>query len=99
MARKPHPRKLPGTKIRAAVPVDTVYINPLFKLVLLALLVIFGVLLGLSVRLSGDDTPNDLQKQLFAYSTGGCELILGAIIGLLGGKAIDSFAQKIDVPK
>lgn len=72
--------------------VDAIYVNPLFKVVFITLTIILCVLLALAVYLAAMPQPTELQKQLFTFSFNGCELILGAIVGLIGGKSIDAFA-------
>jgi len=99
MAKKaPKPKGRPATP-PPATPVEVVYVNPLFKIVLLILVLFFLLLLFLALNLSAIDTTNARQDQLFTFCSHGAELILGAIVGLLGGKGIDSFAERVERPK
>jgi hypothetical protein len=88
---RPHPAP---AKEATDTPVEEIFVNPLFKVVLIILVAFFVGMVGLATALASDDTPNELQKQLFTFCFNGGELVLGTIAGLIAGKGIDAYAYR-----
>ena len=69
-------------------PTKIIYVSPYFKLVLGCIFILTIVSLCVSFYLSGDKSLTDEAKKLIGVCTTCYQMGFGAIIGLLGGKAL-----------
>lgn len=70
------------------MPPNGLNLTPAFKLVFLTVTVLTVFSLAVSIYVASKDNPSDLAKALFDTCSTTWKMGFGAIIGLVGGKAL-----------